>query len=367
MKKNYFSVVFFIFFILLLFSCQQHKQEAELVIHSANIWTGNELSASAQAMAIIGDTILAIGSDKEIAQFTTTKTMVVDAQGAFITPGFIDSHVHLMMGGNALLSVELRDANTPEEFSKRIADYTETLQPGNWVLEGNWDHTLWGGELPKKEWIDAFTKENPVVLYRLDGHMVLANSLALKIAGIDKNTTDIPGGEIVRDKYGDPTGILKDNAMNVLLEKVPKMTPSQKEKALRVAMDYLVSKGVTSVVDVDSLGTYKVANKLKNTNELKVRIYALNPLNHWKKRFGVIKEKDKWLKTGGLKGFVDGSLGSHTAAFFDPYLDKPNDKGFFITPEENLLKWISEAEEENLQVMFHAIGDNAIHSILNIY
>lgn len=347
--------------------CQKSTLKADTIYLNTVIWTGNESKPEAQAMAISGDSILAIGSEKEIQLLKGNKTVVVDLNGAFITPGFIDSHVHLMMGGNSLLSVQLRDAKTQEEFKRRISIYTKTLNAGDWVLEGNWDHTLWGGELPRKEWIDSTTQENPVVIYRLDGHMVLANSLALKIAGIDKDTPDIIGGEIVRDQNGNPTGILKDNAMNVLLDKVPTMSPQLKENSMRVAMDYLLANGVTSVHDVDSLGTYEVAKKLKDAGELNIRIYTVNPLNHWKKRFGIIKEDDKWLKTGGLKGFVDGSLGSHTAAFNEPYIDKPEDSGFFINTEENLSKWIMEADDAELQILVHAIGDKANHSILNIF
>jgi predicted amidohydrolase YtcJ len=347
--------------------CQKSTLKADTIYLNTVIWTGNESKPEAQAMAISGDSILAIGSEKEIQPLKGNKTVVVDLNGAFITPGFIDSHVHLMMGGNSLLSVQLRDAKTQEEFKRRISIYAINLNPGDWGLVGNWDRTLWGGELPRKEWIDSTTQENPVVIYRLDGHMVLANSLALKIAGIDKDTPDINGGEIVRDQNGNPTGILKDNAMNVLLDKIPPMSPQLKENSMRVAMDYLLANGVTSVHDVDSLGTYEVAKKLKDAGELNIRIYTVNPLNHWKKRFGIIKEDDKWLKTGGLKGFVDGSLGSHTAAFNEPYIDKPEDSGFFINTEENLSKWIREADDAELQILVHAIGDKANHSILNIF
>lgn len=364
---NFFKTLFFTCVLGFAFSCQKQSTHTDLIIFNADIWTGNSQQPYARAMAISEDKIIAIGDESTIKALKETSTELIDMQGAFITPGFIDSHVHMMMGGNSLLSVQLRDAKTPEVFKKRIFEYAKTLEPGTWVLEGNWDHTLWGGELPKKEWIDADTQENPVVVYRLDGHMVLANSLALKIAGINNHTPDIPGGEIVRDTNGNPTGILKDNAMNVLLDKIPRMSEQQKENSLKAAIDYLVSNGVTSVHDVDSLGTYDIAKQLKDAGELKVRIYAVNPLKHWKKRFGVIKEDDKWLKTGGLKGFVDGSLGSHTAAFNEPYLDKPQNSGFFINAEENLYKWISQADEAELQVMVHAIGDRANHSLLNSF
>lgn len=365
--KTALYLILFPFVLSVIISCQEITPKADLVISNANIWTGNEKQPKARAMAISGDSIIAIGSEAEIQGFRGAVTEVVDMGGNFITPGFIDTHVHLMMGGNSLLSVQLRDANTPEEFTTRIAEYAQSIAPGEWVLEGNWDHTLWGGELPKKEWIDGHTKDRPVVLYRLDGHMVLANSLALQIAGIDKNTPDVPGGEIVRNADGSPTGILKDNAMNALLEKIPPMSEKQKTDAIKAAMEYLLSNGVTSVHDVDSLNTYSIANSLKDVGELAIRIYAVAPLSNWNRRPEVANNDDKWLKTGGLKGFVDGSLGSHTAAFNEAYTDKANDKGFFINSEENLYKWISKADKAGLQVMVHAIGDKAIHSLLDIY
>lgn len=357
--------------IVLMLSCQETTQKANLIITNANIWTGNELQISAQAMAIVGDSIIAIGSNDDILKYKGEDTEVVNANGGFITPGFIDSHVHLIGGGKGLLSVDLRDANTPEEFTNRIANYAKRIEPGSWIMEGNWDHTLWGGELPKKEWIDEYTKENPVLIFRLDGHMALANSLAMEIAGIDKNTADISGGEIVRYEDGTPTGIFKDNAMNLLFEKVPPLSPTQKENAFKAAMNYFLSNGVTSVHDVDGLsnsyGSYEVAKKLRESGDLSIRIYAVKPLSEWNALANMERLDDKWLKTGGLKGFVDGSLGSHTAAFKDVYTDKPTDKGFFVNSSEDLYQWVSDADKANLQVMVHAIGDSAIHSLLTIY
>lgn len=361
-------VLFLIVVILFnLSSCKKQSLEADKIIINASVWTGNDESPRAQAIAISGDTILAIGTNEKIQKFIAAKTEIIDVKGAFITPGFIDTHVHLMMGGNALLSVELRDAKSKEEFKQRIQTYTQTLKPDQWILEGNWDHTLWGGELPKKEWIDSFTEENPVAVYRLDGHMILANSAALKIAGITKETPDLAGGEIIRNIDGSPTGILKGNNMNAVLNKIPAMSLPEKKHALRVASSYLLSNGVTSVHDVDSLGTYTVAKELMDSGELSIRIYLAKPLNRWNQDFDMNNENNKWLKTGLVKGFVDGSLGSHTAAFKKPYSDKPEDKGFFINSEKQLYRWIVEADKANLQITVHAIGDHAIHSLLNIY
>lgn len=356
-----------IIFLTTILSCQNNTLKARKIITNANIWTGNSQQPNAEAIAILGDTILAIGSNEEVAFFNSKATEVIDMNGQFITPGFIDCHVHLMMGGNALLSVELRDANTPEIFAQRIADYAKTIESGEWILEGNWDHTLWGGELPNKTWIDKFTEDKPVAVYRLDGHMILANSAALKIADIDKNTPDVKSGQIIKDENGDPTGVLKGNAMNPVLDKIPPLSPTRKENALKAAQKYLLANGVTSVHDVDSIGTYAVAKKLHDAGDLRARIYAVNPVYRWKELVGVNRQDDYLLKRGGLKGFVDGSLGSHTAAFHRGYTDQPEDKGFFLNSAENLHEWISNADKNNFQVMVHAIGDSAIHSLLNVY
>tara|TARA_R110002051_G_scaffold48308_2_gene95274 strand:+ start:22370 stop:24040 length:1671 start_codon:yes stop_codon:yes gene_type:complete len=358
-------VVIFIMFTAT--SCEDKSMLADKIITNAVIWTGNENQPSAEAFAVIGDSIVAIGSKSAIAAYKGEHTEVIDVKGKFITPGFIDSHVHLLMGGNALLSVELRDASSPEEFINRIVNHAKTTQPGAWILEGNWDHTLWGGELPNKAWIDDQTMNNPVALYRLDGHMILANSAALKIAGIDKNTPNVEGGEIVKDEKGNLTGILKGHAMLPVLEAIPIPSELEKIKSIKAAQKYLLSNGVTSVHDVDSLGTYSAAKKIMDKNELQIRIYSLNPLNHWDKRESVEALNNKWVKTGGLKGFVDGSLGSHTAAFENAYTDKPEDNGYFINDEEQLYSWASTADKANLQITIHGIGDRALNTLLNIY
>ena len=365
MKYKNISILFSI--LITLVSCKDKQLVPDLVVINAIIWTGNSEQPNAESMVIKGDSIIAIGSNKQLSSYIESSKEVLDMKGAFITPGFIDSHVHLMMGGNALLSVQLRDANTKESFINRISSHADKLKSGDWMLEGNWDHTLWGGELPDKGWIDTHTKENPVVLYRLDGHMVLANSLAIKIAGIDRNTLDVDGGKIVKNEFGEPTGILKGNAMTVLLNKIPDMTIGQRTEALLAAQNYLVSNGITSVHDVDSLGTYEVADKLLKDNKLKVRIYSANPLNRYKEISKVDTKKNKWLKRGLLKGFVDGSLGSHSAAFKEPYTDKPSDKGYFINSEDNIYKWVAASDKLDFQVTVHAIGDSAIHSLLNVY
>jgi len=356
---------------LLAFACGGESPKATLVITHARIWTADAARPYSEAMAIMGDTICAIGEAEEMRPFVGEHTQVVDLGGHFVAPGFIDCHVHLISGGRSLLSVDLRDAASPEEFIRRIADYAQQLPPGSWIMEGNWDHSLWGGELPHKSWIDAYTPQHPVAVFRLDGHMLLANSLALQLAGIDAHTPEPAGGEIVRQADGRPTGILKDNAMNLLLQHVPPLSAQQKAEAFEAAMQYLWANGVTSVHDVDGLNgelsSYETARTFQQQGRLGLRLYAAKPLSQWEELAGAGLKNDKWVKTGCLKGFVDGSLGSHTAAFKQPYTDQPNDYGLFLHEEAELYRWIASADSAGLHLLVHAIGDSAIACLLNIY
>ena len=363
------------FIIVLLFSvcvsCAVEDVPVELIIHNANVWTANTDAPTAKAFSIREGKILAIGDDEDVLASKSSSTKTIDANGAFVVPGFIDSHVHLMTGGRSLLNVDLRNASSPEEFANKIKDFAKNIDPGDWILEGNWDHTLWGGELPHKDWIDAYTADVPVLVFRLDWHMALANTAALEYAGIDAQTPDVEGGSIGRDVDGKLTGLLKDNAMNLVLDKMPPMTDLQKGKYFEAAVNYFLSNGVTSVHDVDGMNkdfeSYSTASKYRLEDKLNVRIYAATPLNEWKQLADAEYIDDHWLKAGCLKGFVDGSLGSHTAAFHDHYSDKEDDKGFFINSNEDLYHWISDVDKADLHVMVHAIGDSANHTLLDIF
>lgn len=358
--------------IIVLQSCQ-HEQAipADLIITNAVIWTGNEKQPSAKTMVIRGDKIIAIGNDALIETYQSEKTKLLNIEGKFVAPGFIDSHVHLMTGGRSLLSVDLRNANSPQKFSQLVGDFAASVDKGEWILEGNWDHTLWGGELPHRAWIDEVTGDNPVLLMRLDWHMALANTAALEYAGIGQHTADVDGGTIVRDADGQLTGILKDNAMNLVMDKIPAMSEVYKNKSFQAAMDYFLAQGVTSVHDVDGLNKYvssfETAKQFYDSKKLKVRIYAAGILNEAKRVIDLDHRSDAWIKTGALKGFVDGSLGSHTAAFHDHYTDAEDDKGFLINETDDLYEWISEADAAGLHVLVHAIGDSANHALLNIF
>jgi predicted amidohydrolase YtcJ len=350
-------------------SCNSKNQPADMIITNAKIWTGNSVQPFAEAMAVSGDTVLAVGSAREIMKFRNSGTEVSDLEGKFVTPGFIDSHIHFLMGSSNLASVQLRDAATPEEFIRRLGDFARTQKPGTWITGGDWDGKGWE-TLPERSWIDSVTGENPVFVSRLDGHMGIANSLAMKLAGLDRRIKNIEGGTIVRDGSGELTGVFKDNAMDLIFNKIPSSSDEETDKALQTGMQYLSSNGVTSVHAVDA-GSYADAIvRLRNNGKLIIRVYAMTPVSAWESLKNKIESEgkgDKWIKYDGVKGFVDGSLGSHTAAFIEPYTDMPSDSGFFVNSEEDLYSWISNSDRAGLQVSIHAIGDKAINFLLNTY
>ena len=276
-----------------------------------------------------------------------------------------------MDGGAGLSSVDLRDAKTPQEFVERIKNFAAKLPKGRWILNGNWDHENWTpANLPTKEMIDAATPDNPVFINRLDGHMTLSNSLALKLAGVDKNTKDVAGGEIVRDAEGNPTGVLKDAAMDYVQKVIPPATFEQKIEYLQAATDYAASLGVTSVQDMSAGTDVGVYQELARQGKLKTRIYGCSPLSdyaRWQKTGVTHAFGSDWLRVGCLKGYSDGSLGSTTAWFYEPYLDAPNSRGLALIEMPVMFEAVRDADRAGLQVMIHAIGDRANDELLKIY
>ena len=354
----------------LIFSCGQEGQKADLIITNAVIWTADEANPSATSLVIAGDRILYVGNEQVAMDYNGKNTQLKDANGAFMVPGFIDTHVHFLTGGQNLSSVQLRTAATPEEFIQRIADFASTQPTGAWIMGGDWDHQNWGGELPQRSWIDSVTRDNPILLNRLDGHMALTNSLGLELLGLDAEVEPVDGGEFIRSAGGELTGILTDNAYYDQLIKVPAFTTEKNEAYVKAAMKYVASHGVTSVHDMDGFGAQSVYESLHQKGELTTRIYSNVPLANWARLNDKVESKgrgDEWLKIGGLKGFVDGSLGSHTAAFFEGYSDEPSSNGFFVSTQDELLNDVLQADDKNLQIMIHAIGDSANHTLLNIY
>jgi predicted amidohydrolase YtcJ len=367
---------FFALLIALMFpSLALTQAHADLVLINGKVWTVNDRRPEAEAVAILGNRIAAVGSTQEIRKWIGASTKVIDLQGKRVTPGFNDSHAHFFDGGRGLSSVQLRDAKTPEEFRNRIQDFAARTPKGRWILNGNWDHENWNPpNLPTRQLIDQVTKDNPVFINRLDGHMCLANSLALKLAGVTRETPDPPGGTIVRDANGEPTGVLKDAAMSYVYKVIPAPSEEEIAEAIRAALAYAAENGVTSVQDMSaSPEVFAVYQKLLANGELTVRIYGHQPLSEWSRltRAGVRAGfgNDK-LKIGGLKGFADGSLGSTTALFFEPYLDAPNTSGLpsdEMFPESKMFNNILNADKAGLQIAVHAIGDKANKMILDFF
>ncbi|NJM52688.1 MAG: amidohydrolase [Blastocatellia bacterium] len=344
---------------------------ADLVVINAKVRTMDKANPTAEAIAVKGRKIFFVGTNDEAKKFIASNTKTVDANGKLVIPGFNDSHVHFMDGGAGLSSVDLRDAKSPQEFVQRIADFAKKLPKGRWILNGNWDHENWTpANLPTAAMINAVTPDNPVFINRLDGHMSLANSLAMKLAKVDKNTKDVAGGEIVRDASGNPTGIFKDNAANYIYPAIPPMSFEQKMESLEAATNYAASLGVTSVQDMSAGTDVGVYQEMLRRGKLKTRVYAVSTLGDWQRwqQTGVrYAFGSDWLRVGGLKGFIDGSLGSTTAWFYKPYLDAPDKVGLPLDEMSNIKKYVSGADKANLQIMIHAIGDRANDELLQIY
>ena len=361
------NIVQLLFISLLFVSCG--KEKVDRIYVNAKIWTGDTLNPSATVIAVKGEKIVYVGDDA--TKFTANET--IDVQGKQLLPGFTDNHTHFLSAGYALSSVKLKDAMTKEEFIKRIADFCKSKPDDTWVMEGSWDHENWGGELPSKAWIDSVCGNHPVFLSRYDGHMAFANSKALKLAGIDKNTASPAGGVLVKDKNGEPTGIVKDAAMNLVINAIPPPTAEQLDQYFDAAANYAVERGVTNVNDMNSYGgwsdleTYKRAWK---TDRMILRMYSFVPLATWERMDSFVQKNgrgDDVLHWGGLKGYVDGSLGSTTAWFHQPYLDDPRTSGLFITDTALLRKWVLGADKAGLHLAVHAIGDKANDFILSVY
>jgi predicted amidohydrolase YtcJ len=347
-----------------------------LLLTNGKVWTGDGSSRFVQSIAIDGGRIVAAGTNAEAASVASPAARTIDLHGRLVVPGFIDNHVHFIDSSFELAGVQLRDAGTPQEFARRIGEFAKTVPKGEWITGGGWDHQLWSPpHLPTRKMIDAVTPDNPVFVSRFDGHMALANSLALKLAGVTRESKDPVGGTIVRDTNGEPTGILKDAAQGPVWAAIPSATVEQRMRAARAGLAEAARNGVTSFGDVSSgeaFEDFRAYQRLEKAGQLTARVYLFTPISQRERLIAANIERgfgSDRLRIGGLKGFADGSLGSDTAAFVDPLNDDRSNRGLLTEPMQDgsMRKWIAEGNAHDLQIAVHAIGDRANDQVLAVY
>jgi hypothetical protein len=357
----------------------QTRPAADLIITNGKLYTVDKTRPRAEALAVIGDRIVAVGTATDIDQWRGASTRVIDARERLVLPGFNDAHVHFLDGGLQLDNVQLKDADSPQEFARRIAARAKHAGKSEWILGGDWDEQKWTpAQLPTRQLIDADTPDSPVFVGRYDGHMALANSLALKMAGVTATTPDPQGGVIVRDAQGNPTGILKDAAKELVEKKIPPFSHEHLLRAARRALAYAAVLGVTSVQEMAvpgedlgvNVGIYK---ELEDKGELTARISVAPIIARWQDqaRLGARHAfGSSHLRIGAVKAFADGSLGSSTAYFFQPFTDDPKNRGLLtdeMQPLSKMRNWLMKSDEAGLQICMHAIGDAAISRILDLF
>ncbi|XP_008446960.2 protein LONG AFTER FAR-RED 3 isoform X1 [Cucumis melo] len=355
---------------------------ADLVLKNALIFTSDDSLPFADSMAILDGRILRLGTYSAVQDLVGSGTKELNLGGKVVVPGFIDAHGHLIYQGLQMKQVNLHGVNHKHEFVTRIAEAAKNTKKGNWVLGGGWNNDLWGGDLPMASWIDDVTPSNPVLLSRIDGHMSLANNVTLKLAGISNLTEDPEGGTIVKTTGGDPTGLLIDSARKLVLPFIPKVSVEERREALLRASNLALARGVTTIVDFgryypgesvelsweDFSDVYQWAD---SSGKMMIRVCLFFPMETWSSLHDLIHKMGQvlspWIYLGGVKGFADGSLGSHTALFHEPYVDEPDNCGMQITEREKLFNLTMESDKSKLQVAIHAIGDKANDMVLDIY
>jgi predicted amidohydrolase YtcJ len=348
---------------------------ADLIVVDAKVWTVDPEKPEAEAVAVTGDRITAVGPRADVERLRGDRTRVIEARGRFLLPGFNDAHIHLMTGGAQLDNVELKDAATPEEFARRIGDRARSAPNGEWVLGGNWDEQGWpGSPLPTRQMIDALTPDTPVFVHRYDEHMSLANSLALRLAGVTANTPDPPGGMIVRDSNGRPTGVLKDAAQSFVYRVVPSPGREQRVRTVKRALTHMASLGVTSAQDMGpDEADVALYGELAAAGELTTRIRAVPAEVGLATRLAsgpLHGPSGPYFRVSGAKGFADGSLGSTTAYFYDPYSDDPGTRGLLadeMRPLGQMRSRLVSIDRAGEQLCIHAIGDHAIGMVLDLF
>jgi len=343
---------------------------ADIILLNGRIYTVNKQHPWTEAVACRNGYIIAVGPSSYIKNFASKSTTVINLHGKFAMPGFNDAHVDFYRGAVSLSSVDLRDAKDEQDFAQRIKNYVLKMPPGTWVLEGNWNHENWKSQrFPNKELIDPVSSKHPVLVNRLDEHVSLANSLALKLAGITKDTPNPAGGEIKKNpSTGEPTGILIDTAQELVTRMVPEPSIEQASEKIKNALSYAATFGITSIQDNTSTTTFKVYQELVRKNELTVRVNAWRPVSILDKFVNIGIQQhfgDGMLRLGVIKIFADGSMGAGSALMAAPYSDDSSSCGLAIYEQDELAALIQNIDAAGLQCAVHAIGDKANHLVLN--
>jgi len=337
------------------------------------ILTQDESRSHSSQLATAGKHILAVGD--QLSELADDYTEVIDLGGNVVVPGFIDAHVHFLWGGETLLTIPAGDAQSKSEFIDIVKKFALGREPGIWLKGGGWnEHRFTDQSFPHKGWLDEAAPGHPMLLTRHDGHSGIASSAALELAGITSETIDPPGGVIDRDEKGEPTGILRDAAMGLVFDKMPDESEAELLSNLEASQSYLLERGVTSVGDmIFDMNQFHFLQEMARQGKLKVRVTAYTPILKWQEMKNLLDEgiyEDEYFQYKGLKGFCDGSLGSHTALMLEPYGDTPDSAGIYDSEWEdvNLIRrTIAEADKMGYQSVVHAIGDRAVREVLDIF
>jgi len=348
-------------------------QRAEKIYINGIILTQDDAYQQVSQLATSGKTILAVGDD--LSEWVDAATETIDLKGAVVVPGFIDAHVHFLWGGESLLSIPCHAARSKAGFIDMVRKYASDRTPGSWLRGGGWnEHHFIDHSFPHRDWLDEAAPGHPMILTRHDGHSGIASSAALEIAGIDSETPDPQGGVIDRDEQGVPTGIMRDAAIDMVMQYLPQESDSELMENMETAQNYLLERGVTAIGDmIYDMNHFRFLQDMARQRKLKVRISAYTPILKWSEMKTLLQKgiyEDEYFQYKGLKGFCDGSLGSHTALMLAPYEDSPESAGIYdsIWSDVDLIReTITEADKLGYQTVIHAIGDRAVREVLDVF
>jgi hypothetical protein len=348
-------------------------EPADLVILGAHVFTVDDARPRARAVAVRGERIVRVGSDDDVRPLVGARTRVIEARGRLLLPGLHDGHTHFINSGLEVGQLDLKNAATPQAFGEAIAAYARTRPPGAWITGGNWDHDKFPtGELPTAALIDRYVADRPVFVTRYDGHMAVANTTALRAAGVSAATPDPEGGTIVRRPGGrEPAGVLKDAAMPLVARAIPPPSAAELAAGARKAFAEARRLGLTTIHDMlEGRAHLQAYETVRAEGGQTARIYGRWPIADWKwlaERVRAQGQGDDLLTLRSLKGFADGSIGSSTALFFEPYADDPANRGLPSDHKDSLGEWALAADAAGLQLSIHAIGDRAISDVLDVF